>query len=170
MKRKPYPSDLTDAEWAMLSAYIPAPKAGGRPAKHARREIVNGIAYVLRAGGSWRMLPHDLPPWKTVYDYFRQWRDAGLWERLPYVLSPEASAAAIGTWTGALALRGKALWDQHSAEATAITDASKKGPAGITPHPQPERARLRSAPGSSCSSRGRRRRRRRPMPPAAPAC
>src|SRR5258705_9719230 len=86
MGRQSYPSDLTDEEWAILRAYIPSPKAGGRPAKHARREIVNGIAYVLRAGGSWRMLPHDVPPWKTVYDYFRQWRDAGLWEHINSVL------------------------------------------------------------------------------------
>jgi transposase len=61
-QRKNYPSDLSDGEWARLECYIPAAKAGGRPAKYERREIVNGILYVLRAGGSWRMLPHDFPP------------------------------------------------------------------------------------------------------------
>jgi putative transposase len=81
-----YPTDLTDAEWAVLRPLVPAPKSGtpkgGRPPKQDRREIVNGILYGLRAGGSWRMLPHDLPAWQTVYDYFSQWRDDGTWERI----------------------------------------------------------------------------------------
>lgn len=82
MARKAYPSDVSDAEWVILKAYIPEPKTGGRPAKHSRREIVNAIRYVLRTGGSWRSLPHDFPPYTTVYDYFRAWRDSGVWERV----------------------------------------------------------------------------------------
>ena len=82
MTRKAYPTDLRDEEWSIIEPYVPPPKAGGRPAKHARREIVNAIAYVLRSGCAWRLLPHDLPPWPTVYDYFRQWREAGTWERI----------------------------------------------------------------------------------------
>lgn len=82
MERKAYPSDLRDEEWAILKAYIPEPKAGGRPAKHSRREIVNAIRYVLRNGCSWRSLPHDFPPYTTVYDYFRGWRARGLWEQV----------------------------------------------------------------------------------------
>ena len=80
MERKTYPSDLTDKQWELLKPHIPAPKAGGRPASHDRREIVNGILYVLRTGCGWEYLPHDLPPWKTVYDYFRQWSQSGVWE------------------------------------------------------------------------------------------
>jgi transposase len=76
-----YPSDLTDAEWAVLSPLIPAPKPGGRPATHARREVVNAIRYVLRGGIAWRALPHEYPPWQTVYHYFRLWRLDGTWER-----------------------------------------------------------------------------------------
>lgn len=79
--RKTYPSDLSDKEWAILAPYIPAVKAGGRPAEYSRREIVNGILYVLRGGGSWRMLPHDFPPWDTVYGYFNRWRKVGVWEQ-----------------------------------------------------------------------------------------
>lgn len=80
--RASYPSDLSDGEWEQIAPQIPAVKSGGRPAKHSRREIVNAMAYVLRTGCAWRLLPHDFPPWQTVYDYFSQWRDAGVWEDL----------------------------------------------------------------------------------------
>jgi len=66
MTRRAYPTDLTDAQWAIVEPYIPAPQPGGRPAKHPRREIVNAMLYVLRGGIAWRALPHDLPPWQTV--------------------------------------------------------------------------------------------------------
>jgi len=65
--RKAYPSDLREAEWALLEPLVPAPKRGGRPARHRRREIVNGLLYVARGGNQWRAMPHDLPPWQTVY-------------------------------------------------------------------------------------------------------
>ena len=84
--RKTYPSDLTEAEWALLAPFIPAAKPGGRKEEHPKREIVNAILYVLRTGCQWRMLPHDFPPHTTVYDYFRAWRDEGIWERLNQVL------------------------------------------------------------------------------------
>ena len=80
MNKKRYPSDLSDQEWALLERLIPAAKAGGRPATYARREIVNGILYILRSGCSWRMLPKDLPPWDLVYGYFSRWRKAGVWQ------------------------------------------------------------------------------------------
>src|SRR5262245_4338140 len=86
MNRKPYPTDLTEDQWEHLAPYLPPPKSGGpqggRPREVDLREVVNGIFYHLRAGGSWRMLPHDFPPWSTVYDYFRQWRNDGTWERV----------------------------------------------------------------------------------------
>jgi putative transposase len=69
--RKRYPSDLTDAEWAILEPLVPAVKCGSRPARHSRREIVNALLYQARNGGVWRSLPHDLPPWETVYGYYR---------------------------------------------------------------------------------------------------
>jgi len=81
-ERRAYPTDIRDAEWAVLGPLVPAPKGGGRPAEHARREICNGIRYVLRSGCAWRLLPHDLPPWQTVYGYFRTWRRDGTWERI----------------------------------------------------------------------------------------
>jgi transposase len=80
--RKRYPSDLTDAQWSILSPLMPEPSCEGRPAHLERREIINGILYILRSGEPWRMLPHDLPKWQTVYSYFRDWKRDGTWERI----------------------------------------------------------------------------------------
>jgi putative transposase len=80
--RKPYSTDLSDAEWACLEPHLPAPKANGRPRIYPLREILNAIFYVVKSGCAWRLLPHDFPPWKTVYHYFRFWRLDGTWERM----------------------------------------------------------------------------------------
>lgn len=77
MNRQPYPSDLTDTEWQLLKPVLLAPKPRGRPVKYPRREVVNVIMYVLLSGCPWRMLPHDLPPWRTVFHYFHTWRKDG---------------------------------------------------------------------------------------------
>ena len=82
MDRKPYPHDLTDAQWHILEPLLPPPKPGGRPRSVELREVVNGLLYVLGTGCPWRSLPHDLPPWPTVWTYFRQWRDDGTLARL----------------------------------------------------------------------------------------
>jgi putative transposase len=79
---KLYASDLSDAQWALLEPLIPPAKAGGRPRSVNMRQILNGIFYILRSGGAWRLLPHEYPPWSTVYDYFRKWRIAGIWEEM----------------------------------------------------------------------------------------
>lgn len=86
MKRASYPSDLTNKEWLVLGPLIPLAKAGGRPRSVDIREVVNGIFYILRGGCAWRMMPNDLPKWKTVYDYFRKWRLNGFWKELNQVL------------------------------------------------------------------------------------
>lgn len=80
MDRKPYPSDLNDAEWAILEPRLPQASKMGRPRKHPMREMMNALFYVMRAGCSWRMLPHDLPPWQTVYRRMSTWSEAGIWE------------------------------------------------------------------------------------------
>jgi putative transposase len=82
MERKSYPSDLSDAEWQIIEPMIPPAKTGGRPREQDMREIVNAIFYLLRAGCSWRMLPHDFPPWQTVYYYFAQWRDGEIFRQM----------------------------------------------------------------------------------------
>jgi putative transposase len=80
--RKVYQTDLSDVEWSCLESHLPAPKADGRPRIHPLREILDAIFYVVRSGCAWRLLPHDFPPWKTVYHYFRSWRLDGSWERM----------------------------------------------------------------------------------------
>ena len=79
--RKTYPSDLTDAQWAILEPLVPASKHGGRPRTVDMREIINTILYLNRTGCQWDMLPHDLLPKSTVYEYFAQWRDDGTWAK-----------------------------------------------------------------------------------------
>lgn len=92
-RRKSYPSDLTDEEWHKIEPYVPTPKPGGRPRLHPIREILNAIFYIVRAGCVWRMMPHDLPPWKTVYHYFRIWRKDGTWETINAALREEVRVA-----------------------------------------------------------------------------
>ena len=80
--RRAYQSDLSDEEWEVIEPYLPCPKAPGRPRLHHLREILDAVFYVVTGGCAWRLLPHDFPPWKTVYHYFRFWRIDGTWERL----------------------------------------------------------------------------------------
>lgn len=80
--RAPYATDLTDRQWALIAPLLPPAKPGGRPRSTDMREVVNGIVYVLRSGCSWRLLPHDFPPWNTVYYYFWRWRREGIWDRI----------------------------------------------------------------------------------------
>jgi putative transposase len=80
--RKSYPTDINDQQWAILEPLIPAPLPGGRPRSVNMREIINSIFYILAAGCAWRMMPHDLPPWSTVYHYFRAWRLQGIWQKM----------------------------------------------------------------------------------------
>lgn len=77
-----YPTDLTDEQWALLLPLLPHAKAGGRPRSVDLRAVVNAIFYIVVAGCAWRLLPQDLPKWKTVYHYFRVWRLDGTWERI----------------------------------------------------------------------------------------
>lgn len=82
MNRKDYPSDLSDAQWKSIKPLLPPEKAGGRPRSVDMREILNGILYVVRSGCAWRLMPHDLPHWRTAYGYFRQFGKAGVWKNI----------------------------------------------------------------------------------------
>jgi putative transposase len=77
--RRPYPTDLSDAQWIRLRTYLPTPKAQGRPRTHSLRDVLDAIFYVLKSGCHWRLLPHDFPPWPTVYYHFRKLRLSGAW-------------------------------------------------------------------------------------------
>jgi putative transposase len=94
MSRKRYPSDLTDGQWAVLAPLVPPVRPGGRPRKHDMREVLNALFYVAREGCSWRALPHDLPPWRTAYNYFRDWQADGTWEALLEAARRQARRAA----------------------------------------------------------------------------
>jgi putative transposase len=92
--RKPYPTDLTDKEWALIAPYVPAAKPGGRPEKYPKREILDAIFYILRGGCAWRLLPHDFPPWQIVYQYFWRWRNDGTWQLMHNLLRGDVRVAA----------------------------------------------------------------------------
>ena len=85
-KRKAYPSDLTDEQWELIAIVIPEPKPGGRPRSVDMREVLNALLYLSRSGCQWDMLPHDLPPKSTAYEYFAQWRADGTWQYMLDVL------------------------------------------------------------------------------------
>jgi putative transposase len=105
MDNRRYPTDLSDEEWGLLEAYLPASKWRGRPRLHSPREILDAVFYVLKSGCQWRMLPREFPPWKTVFHYFRAWRLDGTWERMNWALrrrlreklgrDPEPSAGIV---------------------------------------------------------------------------
>lgn len=85
MERKAYSTDLTDAQWNKIAHLFPKPKTKGRtgrPRVIPYREIVNALFYQAKAGGGWRLLPHDLPNWQTVYSYFRVWTITGLLQQI----------------------------------------------------------------------------------------
>jgi transposase len=104
-----YPSDMSDAEWAVTEPALPAPGRkqgrGGRPAGHCRRDIIDAIRYLVKEGISWRAMPADFPPWQTVYDVLDHWQDCGATEamhaelrrqcRIAVGRTPEPSAAVI---------------------------------------------------------------------------
>ena len=79
---------MSDAQWGLLEPLLPKVSLRGHPRTVQLREVVNGILYVLRGGITWRMMPHDLPPWGTVWWYFRKWRKDGTWERVEEALRP----------------------------------------------------------------------------------
>lgn len=92
--RKVYATDLTDEQWAILEPLIPPTKHGGRPREVSMREVVNTILYLNRTGCQWDMLPHDLLPKSTVYDYFARWRNDGTWQCLVDALRAQVRVAA----------------------------------------------------------------------------
>ena len=113
--RPPYPSDLSDAEWALLAPLLPPPKPTGRPRKWPDRLIADAVFYVLRSGCAWRMLPRDFPPWPTVFSRFRRWRLDGTLRRAHDLLRELARRQA-----GRTAEPHAAILDSPSAKTTGV--------------------------------------------------
>jgi transposase len=92
-----YPSDLTDAQWNKLEPMLKPPRgnrhAGGRPRKYELRRVVDALLYVVKTGCQWRQLPTNFPPWLSVHQQFRAWRDDGTWERVTKTLREQGRKA-----------------------------------------------------------------------------
>ena len=112
-ERQAYPSDLTDEEWRLLEPLLPPARHDVRPRKYAVREVVNGLRYLQRSGCSWRMLPHEFPPYRTVYYYFRVWRLDGTWERVHQQLHEQVRRQA-----GRASQASAAIADSQSVKTT----------------------------------------------------
>jgi transposase len=107
--RKPYPSDVSDEEWALVVPYLTLMREDAPQREHSLREVFNGLRWLVKAGADWRMLPHDLPPWYTVYQQARRWERAGVFEDLAQDLrrllrwlagrDPEPTAAVLDART-----------------------------------------------------------------------
>lgn len=82
MERKPYPSDVSDEEWAFVAPYLTLMKEEAPQRDYPLREVFNGMRYIVRSGEAWRMMPHDLPPWATIYQQTQRWIKAGVFEAI----------------------------------------------------------------------------------------
>lgn len=84
--RTPYPSDVSDDEWAFVAPYLTLLSEDASQRRHDLREVYNGVRYIVKTGAHWRMLPHDLPPWPAVYQQMRRWLAAGCFENIVHDL------------------------------------------------------------------------------------
>lgn len=82
MARKPYPTDVTDAEWAFMVGYLTLMREDAPQREHPLRELYNGLRWMVRTGASWRMMPHDLPRWHAIYEQAQRWIKAGVFEAM----------------------------------------------------------------------------------------
>lgn len=107
--RKPYPSDVSDEEWAFVAPYLALVREDAPQRNHDLREVLNGLRWVVRTGSPWRYMPHDLPPWEAVYQQTQRWLKAGVFEamvndlrmllRLSENRAPEPTAAILDSRT-----------------------------------------------------------------------
>jgi putative transposase len=80
--RKPYETDLSDAEWVLVLSLLPRPGKRGRPRQADMREVISAIMYLLKSGCTWRLLPNDFPQWEQVYYYFQKFSKDGTWKKV----------------------------------------------------------------------------------------
>jgi transposase len=115
MGGRTYPSDLTDAEWAIVAPLVPQPKNRGRPVSISRRALLNAIFYITKTGCGWEWLPHEFPRWKTVYHYFRLWRRDGVWQAIHTALR-----CALRRASGRNTQPSAAIIDSQSVKTTSV--------------------------------------------------
>lgn len=127
MERKAYPSDVSDEEWALVAPYLTLMTEDAPQREHPVREVFNGLRYIVRAGAPWRMMPHNLPPWHTVYQQTPRWLAAGVFAAMVHDLrrllrvaegkEAEPSAAILDgrTLQATVESGSRAGWDGHKA-------------------------------------------------------
>ncbi len=153
-RRRRYPSDVTDDQWSRIAPLLPLSAEAGRPRQVELREVINGINFRWTTGCVWRMLPHDLPPWETIYTYYRQWMQAGLLPRIRQELTRRASRSPQGSRkNSSVESRGNPLDASGSAG-----HSSDRKPAGThpdrppVPHSSASEFASRTDPGVSAAS------------------
>src|SRR5215217_2870345 len=107
--RKPYPTDVSDEEWAFVAPYLALLREAAPQRVHALREVFDALRWIVRAGASWRMMPNDFPPWEAVYQQTQRWIDAGVFEAMVHDLravlrmssgrAPDPSATVLDSRT-----------------------------------------------------------------------
>ena len=119
MQQQRYYTDLSDTEWTIVEPYLPERQPRGRPWRHSRREILNAMFYIIRSGWTQRvprrLLPRDLPPWKTVFHDWRHWRLDGTWEQRHTALRERTQ-----THTGRTAHPTAAIMASQSVKTTGV--------------------------------------------------
>lgn len=113
MERKPYPSDVSDAEWALVAPYLTLMTEDAPQRAHSLREVFNGLRWIVRAGAAWRLMPHDLPPWYTVYQQSQRWLKAGVFAALVHDLRTVLRLAE-----GRAAQPSAAIFDSRTLQST----------------------------------------------------
>jgi transposase len=126
--------DLTDEQWAKLEPLLPKGKKPGRPPRHPRRQLIDGIRFRVRTGVQWRDLPDRYGPWQTVYGLFRRWQRDGTWKRILTQLQARADAEGLITWDVSVDST-VARAHQHAAGARKKGLSSANRRVGSTPSP-----------------------------------
>src|SRR5438552_15476916 len=112
-ERKPYPSDVSDEEWALVAPYLTLMTEDAPQREHPLREVFNGLRWIVRTGAQWRWLPHELPPWYTVYQQTQRWLRAGVFETMVHDLR-----AVLRLAEGRTAEPSAAIFDSRTLQST----------------------------------------------------